>query len=295
MVSFSFPSTEDVYSNVPDETLRRGWFWNPEFKTAAPFIFSLPPSMGRNYLQTEAMLPPEMANLSHKYGYRQLRRYLWLSKWNATGIFGTNSSCAVVTGDRHMEKYKYGADIDSHAVVFRLNLHQSNLTEAFGSKTTHMMVNTGFWNSWDGIYNKLYLLKNLKEFVIFNHFQHDLKVESLSPREVILQRHFSIYQCAIVFASRGQFLRRSLILNPYFVQDTYRAFQLGTGRRFTNAPSSGFTALVLLSKFCSSVSGYGFLPEFDETWHDYELEHALIRQWSLDSDASVKLRLFPPL
>ena len=43
-------------------------------------------------------------------------------------------------------------------------------TDSYGSKTTHMMVNNGFWLEDDRLYQKISLLKDKKEFVILNIF-----------------------------------------------------------------------------------------------------------------------------
>ena len=51
-----------------------------------------------------------------------------------------------------------------------------------------------------------------------------------------------------------------------------------------------FGQLLLLSKVCKSVHGFGFI---DPLSGNYWTEHQLFRQWSLDQEAEVKLYLYP--
>ena len=71
-----------------------------------------------------------------------------------------------------------------------------------------------------------------------------------------------------------------------------------TFNAFTNGnsywPSSGFFSLVILSRVCSSVHGFGFIDPAEDDGHAYLAEHQLFRNLSLDQEAEVKLYLYPP-
>ena len=195
-------------------------------------------------------------------------------------IFGRNSSCAIVTGSPALKQYKYGKLIDQHDIVMRLNRRCMEPTDSYGSKRTHMMVNNGFWLEDDRLYQKISLLKDKKEFVILNIFSWRwLTKDILSLLEF--------------FKTRNQSLNKTLVLDPEFISDVFRTFNA-----FTNGnsywPSSGFFSLVILSRVCSSVHGFGFIDPAEDDGHAYWAEHQLFRKWSLDQEAEMKLYLYLP-
>ena len=95
--------------------------------------------------------------------------------------------------------------------------------------------------------------------------------------------------------SRKQKLNSTHILNPIFLNATFEAFEKGSQTKLKHTPSTGFVALVLLSKVCSEIHAFGFIGPGHVGWHDTKSEHNLLNIWTKDPYAKVKLFLHPPL
>ncbi len=243
-------------------------FWDPSFTVARPFLTRSTCSVCDKHPEMNQFVPTTHPDLR--------------------GIFGRGSSCAIVTGASELTNYSFGKQIDSHPVVLRLNLRESGPKTSYGNRTTHMMVNEAFWNKGDyRVYNKLHLLRNRTDFVILNHFILDLEHPQMHKNHPVYKKIIQLYQ------HRKEHLNRTFVLSGEFTRDTYRAFEIGTKRKVRNTPSTGFVGCVLLAKVCKSVHGFGFTDPPNTRWHDVQREHELLRRWSKNKSAAVKLTLYP--
>ena len=256
----------------PDKSIMR-WIktitisWRKDFRVHPPFLSKRACKICEYQKELESYLPDVHPDMNE--------------------IFGKNSSCAIVTGSPALKQYKYGKLIDQHDIVMRLNLRGMEPTDSYGSKTTHMMVNNGFWLEGDKLYQKFDLIKNQKKFVMLNLFSLKLTLKD-SLRAVEF------------FEARNQYLNRTFVLDPQFTLEVTEILQASNNDRIWLRtadriwPSSGFFSLVILIRVCSSVHGFGFIDPLVNDGHDYLTEHHIFRQWSLDQKAEVKLHLYPP-
>ena len=276
---FSFPSVEstptikEVYNE--NEYNRSDFFWEPTFPEAPVFLdhTSCTYCSRTKYHYLKGMIP-EWVNISKHFP-------------------GSAKSCAIVTGSTEMNKYYYGSEIDTHPVVLRLNLHQRHPTkreaEKYGQKTTHRMINNVFWNI-KGEYNRHFeVFASMEETVILNHMGNSwYPYQPKTGREDLadLIRDFMGAR-----AEKGN-LYNSLILHPDLIEKTYLAFSELTKLKMPWTPSSGFIGMVMLSKICGSVHGYGFTP-IKNTFHKMADEHKVYYRWKHDPNATVPLYLYP--
>ena len=144
---------------------------------------------------------------------KELESYLPDVPPDMSEIFGRNSSCAIMTGSPALKQYKYGRLIDQHAVVMRLNLRGMEPTDSYGSKTTHLMVNNGFWNKDDNLHGNLHLITNRKEFVILNYY----------PLQWSLQYTLEILE---FLKTRSHHLNRTFVFDPHVTSEITRIFSV---------------------------------------------------------------------
>ena len=196
-----------------------------------------------------------------------------------------NKPCAIVTGDRRLSKHKFGKFIDSHFLVLRPNLHPLHNKTAYGSKTTHILINTGFWNSHDRLFRKLYMIKNMSEVVIFNHFGQSWS-QNKGQRN-ILNMTLRFYR------TRKDHLNRSFILDPVFIKFTHLTFTNIMKKKVKNSPTTGFIGILVLAKLCKEVHAFGFTDPAPIFFHDAKSEHNLLRKWESDKIAKIKLVMYP--
>ena len=185
---------------------------------------------------------------------------------NVSDIFGSNVTCAVVTGSPILRRYKYGQFMNSFPVVMRLNLHGTYPSSSYGSKTTHRLINHKVNRE------NITFLSNLSEIVI-SKYQGSLKG--------ILS----------FYLDRKQNSNRSYMLLSTFMETV----SIATG---THDPTSGLLGFFLLSKTCTSIHAFGFVKttdEYTDPRHDYEAEHEVLQKWSQDPNAQVKIFLHPLL
>ncbi len=215
---------------------------------------------------------------------------------NLTEIFpGSERSCAIVTASPDLKKYKYGKEIDSHPVVIRLNWHQttpkdkSKYKVSLGTKITHRMVNNALWSDKEKFYLKLELFTDLEETVIFNHFG-----DEWNPVDRRIGKRIQIAERMVQFLdARKERWNRTLILDPTFVQTSFEAYERGAQKKLKKTPTTGFVALVMLSRICGSIHSYGFTDPVKNSYHDISSEHKLIHKWRDDKDAAVPFFMYP--
>ena len=200
-----------------------------------------------------------------------------------------NTSCAIVTNEKQLLKYKFGELIDSYKVVMRTNLHKLHHEASYGTKTTHMMINDAMWNRHEKIFGMYHLLIKVSGILIFNHFGSSWKLYNPFARDQpnILPK---ILQ---VFMTRKDKLNETFILNPIFLNFVNVAFESVIKKPVKHLPTTGFIAIVALAKLCKEVHTFGFIDPAPIFWHDIRNEHKLLRMWSSDENAKIKLQMYP--
>ena len=218
-------------------------------------------------------------------------------------LFGANRTCAMVSSSKVLDKYEFGAEIDSHDVVLRFNLHPVRDPKREGYKTTHMMVHCGFWSSSEPQYRKLYLIRNRTENMIlfFARMHHEIKRTAGRLSDKFFNRYlFPKY--TEFLKERKSKLNQTYILNHEFIKRSRDAFEVSSGTKLRYYPSSGFMGLFLLSRTCSSISAYGFSDsELKKDYkfvgkiltHDFAGEHRVMHKWFNYNNPSVNFRILP--
>ena len=211
---------------------------------------------------------------------------------NLSELFpGREKSCAIVTGAKTMLKYKYGAKIDSHPVVLRLNNHQEvpsrSERASFGTKTTHRMINNVFWRSKKD--RKRHNFQNMRGTLIMNHFANNWFPFHPGTKWMDLAGASTEF---LEMRAERRHLNQSLVLQPSFMDAAFSAYTKGSKKFILYTPSTGFIGMVMLSKICNSVHGYGFTPA-KNSYHPMADEHVLYHRWKHDPSATVPLYLYP--
>lgn len=222
---------------------------------------------------------------------KELKDLLSSTKPNISRMFGHNvSSCAVVSGDPALKSYSYGSLIDSFPVVMKLNLRNTTPTKSYGHKATHMFVNDALWNAHDRIYHKFNDVTKAPGIVIFNHFGTDWKLHNPWTHG----EHSILRKIVEFLNSRKSKLDTTLVLDPIFSKACFTAYETAAQKKVKYTPSTGFMALVLMSRLCASVHAFGFTEPSKNGWHPVHEEHMIYHTWLDDKHADVKLFLYPP-
>ena len=200
-----------------------------------------------------------------------------------------NTTCAIVTHEKKLTDYMFGDLIDSHDIVMRFNLHKLHHVESYGRKTTHMMMNDAVWNKHTRFYGKYHLLNEVSGVLIFNHFGFNWKLNNSFNR----YQHNILPRILQFFITRKEKLNETFILDPSFLTFVNFAFESVIKQPLKTLPTTGFVAIVPLAKLCKRVHSFGFIDPAPIFWHDIKNEHKLLRKWSLDKTAKVKLKMFP--
>lgn len=164
--------------------------------------------------------------------------------------FGT---CAVVGNAGSLSTARWGAEIDAHDAVFRLQHQDAHMTAArrpaTGSRTTWWVVAS----RWTSLATRLD--RHSSEHVL-----------------VVCDRPF-VYSCQNLLHERRW--ARVHMLNPLF----YAAVQQLTGGRI---PLTGVVAVAVATRLCASVSAYGFSTDDPRAcqyfWDCSQSDHAYNRR-----------------
>ena len=216
-------------------------------------------------------------------------------------LLGTNKTCAVISSSQIIDSHEYGANIDSHDIVLRFNLHQIGDPKCHGSKTTHMMVHCGFWNPSEPQYKKLYLIQNRTENIIlfYARMHHEFKKGPLT--DIYLKK--TLFPHYITFLKERKLrLKQTFILNHHFVKRSRNAFEVSSGVKLKYYPSSGWMGIFLLSRTCVSITAFGFSDnELKKDYknlgkgitHNFQGEHNVMKRWTNYQNPSVTLKMLP--
>ncbi len=214
---------------------------------------------------------------------------------NVSELFpGREKGCAIVTGSRELMKNTYGTEIDSYPVVLRLNLYQlvpnQKETQNYGAKTTHRMINNIFWSNNKKGKVSFEKFANMKGIVVLNHVANNwIPSHPTTGRKDLTQVITDFLRARL----KKKHLDQSLVLHPDFVNAAFLALTEGVKKRISSAPSTGFIAMVMLSRICGSVHGYGFTPVAKTPINMIPDEHKIYERWRDDVNATVRLFLHP--
>ncbi|KAI4875082.1 hypothetical protein NFI96_033374 [Prochilodus magdalenae] len=160
-------------------------------------------------------------------------------------------TCAVVGNSGNLLKYKYGAEIDSHSIVFRMNKATTvGFEDHVGNKTTH-------------------------------HFMYPESAVDLKPGVTLVLLPFKLRDLQWVASalSTGEikttYVRvkervqadkdKVIVVNPGFFKYTHDHWTEHHGRY----PSTGMLAVVFALHLCDKVSVFGYGADPLGNWHHY--------------------------
>ena len=171
----------------------------------------------------------------------------------------------------------------------RTNLHLVHHMQSYGNRTTHMIINDAMWNRHEKIFRKYHLLTNVSGILIFNHYGLNWKLHNPFTRD----QHNILKKILQFFNTRKRKLNETFILHPSFLKFVNVAFEQLAKRPVKHLPTTGFIAIITLAKLCKEVHAFGFMDPAPIFWHDVRNEHKLLRKWSSDEMAEVKLKMYP--
>ncbi|XP_048849170.1 CMP-N-acetylneuraminate-beta-galactosamide-alpha-2,3-sialyltransferase 1-like isoform X2 [Brienomyrus brachyistius] len=172
-------------------------------------------------------------------------------EWYVDSGPGRCRTCAVVGNSGNLKGSSYGARIDSHDFVIRMN-HAPTLgyEDDVGSKTTHHLM---YPESAKHLQNSTSLV-----LVPFKTLDLEWVISALTTG--------TITQTYIPVKSRIKVNKdKVLVYNPTFFKYIYDNWLENHGRY----PSTGFLALMFAIHICDEVSVYGFGADMNGNWHHY--------------------------
>mmetsp|Transcript_17342 Transcript_17342/g.33383 ORF Transcript_17342/g.33383 Transcript_17342/m.33383 type:complete len:404 (+) Transcript_17342:152-1363(+) len=203
---------------------------------------------------------------------RHLRRE-GAAAWGARGF----RSCALVGNSGNLLHAKYGAMIDRHDAVMRLNQAPvSGYEDHVGSKTTFRLLN----NLWLHRYSQSVTSASTRED----------SLQPPSPTELPMERGATIILTRFTREEAEQFTdfwdkKRDIsllllssrvvsVVRQLLIQYRERMCQAGYGPyQGGTAPTSGLVGIYLLLQHCESVTAYGFGLSLDEKAKKYSNYH----------------------
>lgn len=159
--------------------------------------------------------------------------------------------CAVVGNSGNLLQTEYGAVIDSHSVVFRMNKAMTLGFEKYvGNKTTHHII---YPESAVDLAPGVHL-------VLLPFKLRDLEwvTSALSTGEI---RTTYMRVKELVQADKD----KVMVVNPGFFKYTHDRWTEHHGRY----PSTGMLAIVLALHLCDEVSAFGYGADSQGNWHHY--------------------------
>uniref|UniRef100_A0A667XH40 ST3 beta-galactoside alpha-2,3-sialyltransferase 1 n=1 Tax=Myripristis murdjan TaxID=586833 RepID=A0A667XH40_9TELE len=164
-------------------------------------------------------------------------------------------SCAVVGNSRNLKGSHYGALIDSHDIIMRMNRGRTQGYEIdVGTRTTHHVMYP----------ESAKPLPNTTHLVLFPFKTKDFRwtISSLTSDHKYQPTKNTIEADLTDYPAFMKYVHENWLLNP---TRTY--------------PSTGFMAVVLSLHMCDEVSVFGFGADSDGNWSHYfeELRNKLLR------------------
>uniref|UniRef100_A0A667X9H2 CMP-N-acetylneuraminate-beta-galactosamide-alpha-2,3-sialyltransferase 1 n=1 Tax=Myripristis murdjan TaxID=586833 RepID=A0A667X9H2_9TELE len=164
-------------------------------------------------------------------------------------------SCAVVGNSRNLKGSHYGALIDSHDIIMRMNRGRTQGYEIdVGTRTTHHVMYP----------ESAKPLPNTTHLVLFPFKTKDFRwtINYLPPSSHKYQPTKNTIEL--------------IMLSPAFMKYVHENWLLNPTRTY---PSTGFMAVVLSLHMCDEVSVFGFGADSDGNWSHYfeELRNKLLR------------------
>ncbi|XP_072521555.1 ST3 beta-galactoside alpha-2,3-sialyltransferase 8 [Salminus brasiliensis] len=160
-------------------------------------------------------------------------------------------TCAVVGNSGNLLQFKYGAVIDSHSIVFRMNKAMTlGFEQHVGNKTTHHFMYP----------ESAVDLKPGVHLVLLPFKLRDLQwvTSALSTGEI---KTTYVRVKERVEADKD----KVIVVNPTFFKYTHDHWTEHHGRY----PSTGMLAIVFALHLCDEVSVFGYGADLQGNWHHY--------------------------
>ncbi|XP_076863768.1 ST3 beta-galactoside alpha-2,3-sialyltransferase 8 [Brachyhypopomus gauderio] len=164
---------------------------------------------------------------------------------------GRCQTCAVVGNSGNLLQFKYGAAIDAHTVVFRMNkARTSGYEQHVGNRTTHHFMYPESAVDLDPSVHLVLLPFKLQDL--------QWLTSALSTGEV--KRTYTRVK-ERVRADKN----KVIVVNPSFFKYTHDRWTEQHGRY----PSTGMLAIVFALHLCDEVSVFGYGADSQGNWHHY--------------------------
>ncbi|XP_062846142.1 CMP-N-acetylneuraminate-beta-galactosamide-alpha-2,3-sialyltransferase 1-like [Trichomycterus rosablanca] len=165
-------------------------------------------------------------------------------------------TCAVVGNSANLLESKYGALIDTHDFIFRMNMAPTAGYETdVGSKTTHRSIYPESAVDFDNSTHLLMLpfkVLDLEWLISIFTTQNITRTYKRVRRTIKAQKE------------------NVMILNPEFIKYVYDSWLRKNGKY----PSTGFIILMLATHICDQVNVFGFGANKEGKWlHYFEKRH----------------------
>ncbi|XP_055968166.1 CMP-N-acetylneuraminate-beta-galactosamide-alpha-2,3-sialyltransferase 1 isoform X2 [Sorex fumeus] len=164
---------------------------------------------------------------------------------------GSCRRCAVVGNSGNLRDSWYGAQIDNHDFVFRMNkAPTAGFEDHVGSKTTHHFLYPESYRE---------LGQNVSMILIpFKILDMEWVVSAITTG-TITQTYMAVFRKIKVKSEK------ILVYHPAFIKYVYDNWLQGHGRY----PSTGILAVIFALHVCDEVNLYGFGANSKGDWHHY--------------------------